>query len=36
MFLHFEEVGMAFQTSTENSDLPLILLGIKAARISYE
>jgi len=27
---------MAFQTSTENSDLPLILLGIKAARISYE
>ena len=27
---------MAFRTSTENSDLPLILLGIKAARISYE
>jgi hypothetical protein len=27
---------MAFRTNTENSDLFLILLGIKAARISYE
>jgi hypothetical protein len=36
VFLYLEKVGMAFRTSTENSDLPLILLGIKAARISYE
>jgi hypothetical protein len=36
VFLHFEEVGIALQASTENSDLLLILLGIKAAHASYE